>query len=91
MNINLKNEHLNIMIDSLKVWIQHYEERGFGPEHVITAASMIMSMNKVADTILDNAQNEPESDEEKHPEFVRGPNKDERFVYGKGYEKNKID
>jgi hypothetical protein len=87
MKINVKEQHLNILVDSLKLWIQHYEERGYGPEHAIIAASMILSFNKTAGDILDNSQNEPDDEDEKHPEFVRGADPDEHFVLGKGYVK----
>lgn len=85
MNVNLKEEHLNIQVDALKLWIQHYEERGYGPEHVIIAANMILGYNKVAGDILNNAQNVTDEEEDKHPEFSRGPNPGEKFVMGKGY------
>ena len=88
MRVEFKEIHLNIVVDALKLWIQHYEERGYGPQDAITAASMILKFNETAGAILDNAQNEPEQEDDET--LVRGPNTGEHFVYGKeGYQKNK--
>ena len=91
MKIAIDDAHLTVLVDALKCWITHYEERGFQAEHVIIAASMIMTVNKVAGAILDSAENDPEEEKDKEDEtLTRGPNPDEHFVYGqKGYQKNK--
>lgn len=90
MKIAIDDKFCNVIVDAIDSLIKVYDQYGYKINDIPMIASIAIAFKARAEQVIKDSQqdyDEEEKEMQEHPEFFRGPEKDEKFVMGQGYKK----